>query len=292
MQLKPEISKPTICPICANSSKLLFVKNSYSILECLGCHYRYANIKISENEIGLIYNDQYFSGAKDGYPNYIEEGELLVAEGKKYSALLQRYMMPGKILDVGSAAGFILKGFQDSGWMGKGIEPNRTMFEYARSQLNLDVENTTLENYSDTTQYDLISMIQVVPHFFDLHKALSVAAELTRPGGYWLIETWNRDSLIAKIFGRHWHEYNPPSVLHWFSPDGLRSLVDRFGFREVSHGKPVKRIYPLHAKPLMQQMFDESGIGRLAGTVMDLFPDRFPIPYLGDDLFWVIYQRN
>jgi hypothetical protein len=45
-------------------------------------------------------------------------------------------------------------------------------------------------------------------------------------GRAWIIETWNRDDWVARLLGRHWHEYSPPSVLHWFNPDGLRRLVN------------------------------------------------------------------
>jgi len=37
-----------------------------------------------------------------------------------------------KVLDIGCAAGFILKGFEDSGWICRGIEPNETMAKAMR----------------------------------------------------------------------------------------------------------------------------------------------------------------
>jgi hypothetical protein len=279
------------CPICDNPARRLFQKYGYWVLECMLCRHRFAEITASEEHVHLVYSDDYFQGGRAGYPDYLTEAELLLAQGKRYSTLLQRYMSPGRMLDVGSAAGFILKGFQESGWIGKGIEPNPKMADYARNHLKLDVENTTLEKYSDETRYDLISMIQVVPHFFDLYKALEIAAENTKAKGYWLIETWNKDSIFAKVLGEHWHEYSPPSVLHWFSPKGLSLLVERYGFKEVAHGIPVKFIYPAHAKSLIDYKSNGSIFGRFAYKLTELIPDRCQIPYLTGDLFWVIYQK-
>ena len=279
------------CPICSSATRRLFQKYGYWILECIICHHRFAEIAISEGHVELVYDDQYFQGGRDGYPDYLNESGLLTAQGRRYGALLKRYMPPGKMLDVGSAAGFILKGFRESGWIGKGIEPNPKMADYARIHLELEVETGTLEEYSDETRYDLVSMIQVLPHFFDLQKALQVAAGITKPGGFWLIETWNRDSLTAKVLGQHWHEYSPPSVLHWFSQAGVRRLVGQFGFKEVGRGRPAKYIYPVHAKSLLKYKFNESVLGQLTCQIVDLVPDRFPIPYLAGDLFWAIYQK-
>jgi SAM-dependent methyltransferase len=280
------------CPICRNAARRRFQNHGYWILECLICHHRFAEIAISENQAKLIYDDQYFQGGRDGYPDYLSESGLLIAQGRRYGALLKRYMPPGKMLDVGSAAGLILKGFQESGWIGKGLEPNSRMADYARTHLGLEVENGTLEEYSDETRYDLVSMIQVVPHFFDLQKALRVAAGITKSGGFWLIETWNKDSMTAKVLGQHWHEYSTPSVLHWFSQAGLRRLVEQFGFKEVMRGRPVKYIYPVHARFLLRYRLNGSVFGKLACKILDLTPDRFPIPYLADDIFWAIYRKS
>jgi SAM-dependent methyltransferase len=282
---------PVSCPICSGATHRIFQKRGYWILECLTCHHRFAERAISESQVKLIYDDQYFEGERDGYPDYLSESKLLLARGRRYGDLLRRYMAPGKMLDVGSAAGFILKGFQESGWSGKGIEPNPKMADYARIHLKLEVEAGTLEEYSDETRYDLVSMIQVLPHFFDLRRALQIAAGITKPGGFWLIETWNRDSLIAKVLGQQWHEYNAPSVLHWFSPAGVRRLAEQFGFKEVGRGRPEKYIYPDHAKSLLKYEYSESVLGRLTYKIADLVPDRLPIPYLVDDLFWAIYQE-
>ncbi len=282
---------PVSCPICSGAARRRFQKYGYWILECLTCQHRFADTAISEGQAKLIYDDRYFHGGRDGYPDYLSESELLVAHGRRYGALLKRYVPPGKVLDVGSAAGFILKGFQESGWIGKGIEPNPQMADYARIRLGLEVETGTLEEYSDETRYDLVSMIQVLPHFFDLRRALQAAAGITKPGGIWLIETWNRDSATAKVLGQHWHEYSPPSVLQWFSPAGLRRLVEQYGFKEVGRGRPAKYISPVHAKSLLKYKLNESALGRIACKIVDLVPDQFPIPYPADDLFWAIYQK-
>jgi SAM-dependent methyltransferase len=281
-----------ICPICSNATGRLFRKYGYWIRECESCRHRFAEIDLAEDHVGRVYGDQYFQGGGAGYADYLGEGTLLVDHGKRYARLLKRYTTPGTILDIGAAAGFILKGFLESGWTGAGIEPNPHMAEYARTHLGLQVQSCSLEEFQSVECYDLISMIQVVPHFYDLRRALQIAARHTRPSGYWLIETWNRESWTARMFGQNWHEYDPPSVLHWFSPEGLQRLMAQLAFREVARGRPAKRITVGHAESLLRYKLEGSALRNNLVGLLRLLPSSLSLPYMADDLFWALYERD
>ncbi|MEI6332161.1 MAG: class I SAM-dependent methyltransferase [Pseudanabaena sp. ELA645] len=140
--------------------------------------------------------------------------------------------------------------------------------------------------------YDLISMIQVISHFFDLQKALTTAAAMTNPNGYWLIETWNRESWTAKISGQNWHEYSPPSVLHWFSPQDLEQLAAQFGFHKIASGRPEKWINGAHVKSLLRYKLGRSPFGKLLSKMLGIIPDQLLIPYPAEDLFWILFQKS
>lgn len=259
--------------------------------ECEICHHRFTEISLSAEHIGHVYQDAYFNGDTAGYPDYLSEGNILIKSGIRYGALLNKYTLPGKILDVGAAAGFILKGFEESGWHGVGLEPNVSMSVYGRTHLGLQIETECLEHFSTAQQFDAVSMVQVVSHFFDIRLALQKAAMLTRPGGYWLIETWDRESWIARIFDKYWHEYNPPSALHWFSPSSLSRYVSEFGFSEVARGHPAKRLNGLYAKFLLKRALNRSLFSWLI-LGLRLIPDHMVIPYPAFDLFWILFQKN
>ncbi len=279
-----------LCPICNSPSRQLFVKDGYPIRGCEVCGHRFAELPAAADHVARVYGDDYFSGGGAGYSDYLSEAELLRDRGRWYARLLGRYTKPGTLLDVGAAAGFILRGFLDRGWQGKGVEPNPRMAEHARTQLGLDVRTGTLEDLPPGESFDLLSMIQVLPHFLEPRRALAAAAAVTRPGGYWLFETWNRASWTARAFGQNWHEYSPPSVLHWFSPDGLQRLAAQFGFRKVARGRPAKWINGGHAKSLLRHKLGTTGVGGAAARLLDVVPDRLAIPYPAEDLFWMLFQ--
>jgi SAM-dependent methyltransferase len=279
------------CVICFQGTRRLFMRHGYWILSCKGCGHRQTEIRLSRDQVDRIYDDHYFSGGGDGYPNYLSEAAILRRHGQYYGRLLSTYMPAGTALDVGAAAGFILQGLQDAGWKGTGLEPNKDMVERA-TELGLEVHRGTLEEFESADRFDLITMIQVVPHFAEVRKALEVAATITAPSGFWLIETWNRDSLVARLLGKQWHEYSPPSTINYFSPSGLRALAAQFGFRQVASGRPQKRISGLHAKSLLKYKLDHSPLERIFPAVAACFPDRLSIPYPAVDLTWSLFQSS
>ena len=238
-----------------------------------------------------MYGDDYFHSGGAGYADYLAEETLLRDRGRRYARLLGQYTKPGTILDVGAAAGFILQGFVDSGWTGTGVEPNDTMARVARSRLGLEVWTGMMEHLADDLHFDAVSMIQVLPHFIDPKSALRVVARILRPGGLLLVETWNRRSFTAKLLGKSWHEYSPPSVLHWFTPRGVADLGAMFGLIELDRGRPSKKILASHGKSLLKHKLDSSAVGRVLAKPLGLIPDGLVLPYPAEDLFWMVLRK-
>ena len=112
------------CPICHHSSQRKFQKYEYWIQECQTCYHQFLEANPPSNHAAQVYGDDYFYGGAAGYPDYLAESRLIREHGQRYGKMLKKHMQPGKLLDVGAAAGFILSGFMDHHWVGDGIEPN------------------------------------------------------------------------------------------------------------------------------------------------------------------------
>ncbi len=281
-----------LCPICGSQTVRVFRKDGYWIRACVNCRHRCAEITPAADHVGRIYDDAYFHGGGVGYPDYLREATLLRDHGRRYGRLLRRYMKPGRVLDVGAAAGFILEGLMECGWTGMAIEPNAHMATLIRERLGVDVHVGPLDAFAAAEPFDLIVMIQVIGHFVDVSGSLRAAARATKAGGFWLIETWNRESAMARLLGRYWHEYSPPSVLQWFAPDGLARLTRQFGFAEVAHGRPKKRLNGAHAKSLLRYKLRGTLGATLADAALNLIPDGLTIPYPSADLFWALFHHS
>lgn len=280
------------CPICDCTSTRLFQAHDIWIRGCDGCDHRFAELNPGTEHLDAVYGDTYFFGGGAGYADYLASADELRSRGRFYGELLKRHLAPGRLLDVGAAAGYVLAGLCDTGWQGVGVEPNLTMVNHARAELGLEMHRGALEELDLDDAFDAVVLIQVLPHLHDLRTGAAAVARLVRPGGLCLVETWNRESVAARAFGRHWHEYSPPSVLHWFSPEGVAGLFARHGFVPTDRGRPPRRILAEHARSLLRYKAQGRWWGRAIEGVGRLIPDRASLPYPADDLMWIVLERR
>jgi len=273
------------CSFCGGRSRKVFTAKGYDVLDCADCAHRFAGVEPTAGHAEVHYSDEYFNGGGAGYSDYAAEAELLTKRGAMYADLIAPYCMPGEMLDVGAAAGYLLKGFSQKGWKGVGIDPNGSMVSLAKHKLGLDLEQGTLETYVTDKKFDLVSMIQVAAHFFDPELSVQKARDLLKPSGHLLIETWDRGSLSARILGKHWHEYSPPTVLHWYSKAWLKFYLESNGFERVAGGRPSKKITGGHIRSLLKYRLGDI-------SLLNLVPERIELPYPAEDLFWALYRKR
>ncbi len=288
----PGVTPPAPCILCSSSSSRRFEVSGIWIRQCNCCGHQFAEITNFPHHVQEIYGDDYFSQGGAGYSDYLSESKLLIDRAGWYATRLARHARPGTMLEVGAAAGFTLRGFADAGWDVLGLEPNAKMAEYARTQLHVAIEPTTLEAFRSGHQFDLVTMLQVLPHFANPRAAIQQAAQILRPGGHLLIETWNRQSWTARLFGKGWHEYSPPSVLHWFSKQALIRLLESEGFTLIEHGRPPRWISMGHAKSVLRSKADRSLAYQMLLATASILPDGVAVPYPCDDLIWMLLRQG
>ena len=276
---------------CNEEKKLLFEKRGYKIFECKKCDHRFTEINDAENHVAIIYGDQYFFEGKAGYPNYLNEKDILYNYGIAYSKIISKYASPGHVLDIGCAAGFILKGFKDSGWKGSGIEPNETMASYGKKQLNLNITTGNLETFESSEKFDLINVIQVIGHFYDLDKAILKISHLLKDDGLVLVESWDMKSSVARLFGKNWHEYSPPSVVQWFSDKTLEDIFEFYGFKLISKGYPPKKINIEHALSLIEEKIFRFPFKKKLFRFSIKLLGKYNLNYPPLDLKWYLFRK-
>ncbi len=277
---------------CQEERVVLFQKKGYPIKECKQCGHRYAEIVEGSNHVLQVYTDEYFLGGSAGYPDYLKDEKILVDRGERYAKKLEKFTPPGRILDVGCASGFILKGFENKGWICQGIEPNDTMASYGREQLNLNIHTGNLETFQSVEKFDLITLIQVVGHLYNLDKALSNISNLLKPDGFVLVESWNMKSTVARMLGKNWAEYSPPSVIHWFSDKTLTQLFEYYGFELIKSGRPVKQISVRHALALFSEKSPKFIFKRPLINNFNRAFGGITLRYPPVDLKWYLFKKK
>ena len=97
------------------------------------------------------------------------------------------------------------------------------MVDYGKNNLKIDLRQGTLETVNLDSKFDLIIMIQVIAHLFDLNRSLKNASDFLKPGGYVLIETWNRRSLSNHVKSLLMHKMGETRSLRKIS--GIVGLI-------------------------------------------------------------------
>ncbi|HZI15616.1 MAG TPA: class I SAM-dependent methyltransferase [Myxococcus sp.] len=164
------------------------------------------------------------------------EDPLYVAEkGNRYHTFRRvlRALGPAggrTLLDVGAYCGYFLDVAREGGFRPEGLELSRWAAGHARS-LGFTVHGMPLaELAAKGTQYDVVTLWDVVEHFADPREELAAAFRLVRPGGRIYLSTIDASSLVARLLGGQW-PWLMDMHLFYFGRATLAALLEEVGFR-------------------------------------------------------------
>lgn len=143
---------------------------------------------------------------------------------------------PGKALEIGSGAGWMLRALRKHGWRVVGNERNVQSSVAALPKEGLPVFVGGLEAVRSNAQFDLIIMFQVLEHLVDPLTALRDCARLLAPRGVLVVAVPNLDSWQARLCGPFWFHLDVPRHLFHFTPASLARALDQAGLQVTSIG--------------------------------------------------------
>ncbi len=294
----------TSCWICGNESRTpLFSKDGYDYTCCDGCGWACLDPLPGEQESSALYSESYFyrdlayggrQGATGGYVDYA--GDQAV-HGKNAGARCR--LLPdlpanasGCLLDVGCAVGFFLEAARRLGWRVSGVEPSPWASAEARRRTGSVIHDSLLAaREAEEGRHHAVTFFQVLEHLPRPAGALAHAHACLRPGGLLVIETWDRESLVARLFGSHWQQVTPPSVIHLFTRRDLDAVLDQAGFRLRSIRRTSKRVSAGFVAGLLADKYPAAG-GRLRRAIAGSGLGRIAIHYRLGDLITLVAERR
>ena len=124
----------------APSPPLAFMKNGYPIHRCATCEVVFSSRPPGGEKLEELYSAEYFTEGGAGYPDYIADERTHRRQARSYLKKIEKLgMPPGRLLDVGCAAGFFLDEARQAGWEVSGCELSEYAERHAVRALNLDV---------------------------------------------------------------------------------------------------------------------------------------------------------
>jgi len=201
-------------------------RQSDDIVRCLDCGLTYTLYSRDKSSVIKDYSDM-----EDGL--YLQEEHGRRRAAKRVLKELSALKNPGRLLEIGSATGFFLDEAKKAGWKVIGIEPSKWATEYAQTNFELDIiESTAEEADLGAQKFDVIVLIDVIEHFADPKYALEKIRRLLNADGILYIATPDIDSFTSRVLKRRWWGIKSYH-LYYFNRKLLKALLDRAGFEIV-----------------------------------------------------------
>ena len=243
--LEPSALEPVDCGLCGSSDRSLkFEDGPFSVVTCGACGLTYVTPRLNDASLlEEVYDEGYWSSnaAKvRGYTDYRADEPLYLKTYRRRMSVVRRHFpRPGRVLDIGCAAGYFLKVAQDEGWDVTGLEPSDTIRPVARGLIGAhNVHGGLLGEVAlEPASFDLVTLWDVIEHIPAPVAALREVRKLLKPGGKLLIETQNVDSRAAKVLGKRWQHYKHAEHIYHFNPKTVTRLLDEAGF-EIEENTP------------------------------------------------------
>ena len=221
----PTLADPT-CLLCDGSSRPETRFAPAQFRRCEQCGFIFAAGEPDTD----VYDDTYFEGYAGG--DYLSEEAQRRRESRIRLDLLARVAPPpGRLLEIGSAAGFLLHEASLRGYEPVGVEPNAAMVGHARDALGMDVRVGFLGEVALPAEpFDVACAFHVVEHLERPREALRAVHDALAPGGHLLAEVPNAESAAAHRLGGRWQSLEPSYHVGQYGPESLRTLLERTGF--------------------------------------------------------------
>jgi 2-polyprenyl-3-methyl-5-hydroxy-6-metoxy-1,4-benzoquinol methylase len=213
--------------------------NGLDLVKCSQCGLVFVSPRPDAHELYALYGETYFqndASSTVGYTNYVkDEANIRKTFGGRLRQL-EGFVRPGRLLDVGCAAGFFLAEADYRGWDVQGLDVSSFAVEYATQRFGLTVKQGSFTelNYPKA-HFDAVTMWDVIEHVPDPLAYIQKAAAVLRPGGILALATPDVDSLPARLTGKRWVGYKlSEEHVYYFSARTLSKLLDKAGFEVVN----------------------------------------------------------
>lgn len=226
-----------ICNLCGHSeTKQCYQVQDYNyglpgvftIVQCRNCGLVYLNPRPTQGEISSFYPESRY------HPFKAIHGAGTTVPGSTHwqrALWLSRRTEVGSVLDVGCGSGQFLLAMDALGWNCVGVEPNETAAQHARDAAGLEVLAGDIFAINQVAIYDVITLWDVLEHVHSPYDVLVHCNRLLNLDGVIALHVPNWASIERRLFGERWTALDTPRHLYHFSPETIKHLLKRSGFR-------------------------------------------------------------
>ena len=218
------------CPVCGGESwRTTVVGKGFHITECSsGC--------IGRTVPPPEYSPDIPQGAEDLHDE--SSGHFRLA--RQILDIVGEVQSSGKLLDIGSGRGQLLKLAGDRGYDAVGLEASAGAADISRQAFGVNVIEGSFPDYRfEPCSFDIIVMNHVIEHLEDVVRALAEARRILKSGGVIAVSAPSFNSLMSRAKAERWQGLRPSQHIWQLSADTVAMLLQRVGLTAilVRHGR-------------------------------------------------------
>ena len=139
-----------------------------------------------------------------------------------------------KMIEVGSGPGWFCELAKEQNLAKKiiAIEPQPTFCNLCRKITGIEVIQSTIENYTQIINADLIINFELIAHLFSPRTFLETCYNGLNAGGLFICSTPNYFGLDFQIL-KEKHDSLLPNFLNIFNTKSIKILLNSIGFRKI-----------------------------------------------------------
>ena len=234
------------CRLCGHNKTQLILSDlktdlndSYTLRKCRRCSFVTIDPLPDDDTLRKYYRLNYWQdqqGQRSAYMKHFLSARLKPII-KELKALIPTN---GLVLDWGTGDGFLVKLLNSSGLTAFGIDP------YSSASDGKTIFKATINNapFADNYFHAIIGF-HVLEHLRQPLESMRAALRMLKPGGIFIIEVPNIDSLQYRLFRSRWQPLEIPFHLNHFNPDSLHyNLPDNLNLQILKISYFSQRVSP------------------------------------------------
>jgi 2-polyprenyl-3-methyl-5-hydroxy-6-metoxy-1,4-benzoquinol methylase len=235
-------TEDVLCPLCGIAPSPFAVDyQGFRLCRCGGCGLEFVSPRLSFEQLSEnVYSDNYFP-KRDRLPPDLES-----VFTHQLDNMVEITGGPKRLLDIGCGNGAFLELARETGWTIAGIDiklaPDAHKLGCALWEGRLEEIDLAGE------RFDVVRLNHVLEHTQDPVKELEICRGFLADGGILFVSVPNISGLSPRLKNlqsrlhlksNRWRHYAAMHHLFFFSPETLKAVAERAGFRVIKMETPV-----------------------------------------------------
>lgn len=259
--LSSPVKQETQCSLCGKVTATQILTDcdkrfatddhEYAIVRCDNCGLVRLSPRPDDQHLGSYYPGDFYSYRKNkqqspGLKQRLRKWKNQRIVTEKLNIIHKHILPPGKLLDVGCAAGEFLAHAKKHGWEVYGIEYDSETARWATESYAINVTSGSVYDVAFPENLSVCTFWASLEHVSDPKAALEKAYHALIPTGILVILVPNYASWEARYAGQFWPHLDIPRHLYHFEPHSLQKLAESTGFKTLSITTPITNLAASH----------------------------------------------